>query len=129
MPNQPSTIRRWMMADTWTSGKMREIRSMNAGARKAYLGMLTLRQINDLVGGRIGQIGNFINVTEKFLARKSQILKESGDIAQKWERLQAADPEMSRKLGVVMHSATILEIDPDKATLAQRTNNAKLMND
>jgi hypothetical protein len=129
LPNQPSTIRRWMMADTWTNGKMRELRSLNAGARKAYLGMLTLRQINDLVGGRIKQIGNFINVTEQFLARKSQILKESGDISRKWERLQSADPDMSRQLGVVMHSATILEIDPDKPTRAQRINNAKLMNE
>jgi hypothetical protein len=129
LPNQPSTIRRWMMADTWTNGKMRELRSLNADARKAYLGMLTLRQINDLVGGRIKQIGNFINVTEQFLAKKSQILKESGDISRKWERLQSADPDMSRKLGVVMHSATILEIDPDKATAAQRANNAKLMNE
>jgi len=129
LPNQPSTIRRWMMADTWTNGKMRELRSLNAGARKAYLGMLTLRQINDLVGGRIKQIGNFINVTEQFLAKKSQILKESGDISRKWERLQSANPDMSRQLGVVMHSATILEIDPDKATTAQRANNAKLMNE
>jgi hypothetical protein len=129
LPNQPSTIRRWMMADTWTNGKMRELRSLNAGARKAYLGMLTLRQINDLVGGRIKQIGNFINVTEQFLAKKSQILKESGDISRKWERLQSANPDMSRQLGVVMHSATILEIDPDKATAAQRANNAKLMNE
>tara|TARA_R110000868_G_scaffold405062_1_gene683978 strand:- start:5886 stop:13121 length:7236 start_codon:yes stop_codon:yes gene_type:complete len=129
MPNQPSTIRRWMMADTWKSGKMRELRSLNAEARKAYLGILTLRQINDLVGGRLPQISNFINVTEQFLARKSQILKESGDISRKWERLQAADPDMSRKLGAVMHGATILEIDPDKATSAQRANNAKLMNE
>jgi len=129
LPNQPSTIRRWMMADTWTNGKMRELRSLNAGARKAYLGMLTLRQINDLVGGRIKQIGNFINVTEQFLSKKSQILKESGDISRKWERLQSADPDMSRQLGVVMHSATILEIDPDKPTRAQRINNAKLMNE
>jgi hypothetical protein len=129
LPNQPSTIRRWMMADTWTNGKMRELRSLNAEARKAYLGMLTLRQINDLVGGRIKQVGNFINVTEQFLAKKSQILKESGDISRKWERLQSADPDMSRQLGVVMHSATILEIDPDKATAAQRASNAKLMNE
>jgi len=129
MPNQPSTIKRWLMADTWTNGKMREIRSLDADARRAYLGGLTLRQINDLVGGRIRQVGNFINVTEQFLARKSQILKESGDISRKWERLQSADPEMSRKLGAVMHGATILEIDPDKATLAQRANNAKLMNE
>ena len=129
MPNQPSTIRRWMMADTWTKGKMRELRSLDADARKPYLGGLTLRQINDLVGGRIRQVGNFINLTEKFLSRKSQILKESGDISRKWERLQAADPDMSRQLGVVMHSATILEVDPDKPTQAQRVNNAKLMNE
>ena len=129
MPNQPSTIKRWMMASTWTKGKMREIRSMNSAARGAYLGILTLRQINDLVAGRIPQINNFINVAEKFLSRKSQILTESGDISRKWERLQAADPDMSRQLGVVMHSATILEVDPDKATSAQRANNAKLMND
>lgn len=129
MPNQPSTIKRWLMADTWTSGKIRELRSLDASARVAYLGGLTMRQINDLVGGRLPQISNFINVTEKFLARKSQILKESGDISRKWERLQAANPDMSRQLGAVMHSATILEIDPDKATLAQRANNAKLMNE
>ena len=129
MPNQPSTIKRWLTADTWTSGKIRELRSLDASARVAYLGGLTMRQINDLVGGRLPQISNFINVTEKFLARKSQILKESGDISRKWERLQAANPNMSRQLGAVMHSATILEIDPDKATLAQRANNAKLINE
>jgi hypothetical protein len=129
MPNQPSTIKRWLMADTWGSGKIRELRSLDASARVAYLGGLTMRQINDLVGGRLPQISNFINVTEQFLARKSQILKESGDISRKWERLQAADPNMSRQLGAVMHSATILEIDPEKATLAQRANNAKLMNE
>jgi hypothetical protein len=128
MPNQPSTIKRWMMASTWAKGKMREIRSMDSAARGAYLGMLTLRQINDLVAGRIPQINNFINVAEKFLSRKSQILKESGDISRKWERLQAADPDMSRQLGVVMHSATILEVDPDKATSAQRAKNPELMN-
>jgi hypothetical protein len=129
MPNQPSTIKRWMMASTWTKNKMREIRSMDSAARGAYLGILTLRQINDLVAGRIPQINNFINVAEKFLSRKSQILKESGDISRKWERLQAADPDMSRQLGVVMHSATILGVDPDIATAAQKAKNAKLMND
>jgi GNAT superfamily N-acetyltransferase len=128
MPNQPSTFKRWMTADTWTKNKAREIRSLNAKARTTYLGMLTLRQINDLVAGRIPQINNFIDVTEKFLSRKSQILKESGDISRKWERLQTANPDMSRQLGVVMHSATILEVDPDKATSAQRAKNPELMN-
>lgn len=129
MPNQPSTLKRWLMADTWTKGKMREIRSMAHKARKEYLGGLTLRQINDLVAGRIPQIGNFINVTEQFLSRTSHTLKQSGDISRRWIRLQANNFEMSRQVGVVMHSATILEIDPDKATRAQQINNPQLMAD
>ena len=129
MPNQPSTLKRWLMADTWTKGKMREIRSMAHKARKEYLGGLTLRQINDLVAGRIPQVGNFIKVTEQFLSRTSHTLKQSGDISRRWIRLQANNFEMSRQVGVVMHSATILEIDPDTATRAQQVNNPQLMAD
>jgi hypothetical protein len=129
MPNQPSTLKRWLTADTWTNGKMREIRSFAHERRKEYLGGLTLRQINDLVAGRIPQIGNFIKVTDKFLSRTANTLKQSGDISSRWIRLQANNFEMSRQIGVVMHSATILEIDPDKATRAQQLNNPQLMAD
>ena len=129
MPNQPSTLKRWLMADTWTKGKMREIRSMAHKARKEYLGGLTLRQINDLVAKRIPQIDNFIKVTDKFLSRTANTLKQSGDISRRWVRLQANNFAMSRQIGVVMHSATILEIDPDIATRAQQINNPQLMAD
>jgi hypothetical protein len=128
MPNQPSTIRRWMQTRNWNQVK-REFRNMDAALRPAFLGVLTLRQIDDLVAGRIPQIRNFIKVTEDFLARKSNILEESAKISRRWELLQSKDPDMSRKLGAVMHSATIAEVDPAKANAQQRNANVQLMLD
>jgi hypothetical protein len=128
MPNQPGTIAQFMRSPSWTVAK-RGWNSVSASSRPALLGIFTLRQIDDLVGGRIPQIKNFIKVTEDFLARKSNILEESAKISRRWELLQSKDPDMSRKLGAVMHSATIIEVDPDVATTAQRNNNVQLMQD
>ena len=128
MPNQPSTLKRWMQTRNWESVK-REWRSINATMRPAFLGALTLRQLDDLVAGRIPQIKGFIKVTEAFLARKSQILDEAAKISRRWEKLQSNDPEMSLKLGAVMHAATLTEVDPDVATTAQRNSNVQLMQD
>jgi hypothetical protein len=127
MPNQPGTIGRMMKAGSWSKQAISEFRSMSAGARPAALGLLTLRQINDLIAGRIPQLSNFIKVTEDFLARKNGILKESGEISKEWQKLQSKDPEMSRQMGLVMHMATINEIDPDKATVHQRNTHQQLM--
>jgi hypothetical protein len=127
MPNQPGTIARLMKGSSWSQQVMKEFRSMGAGARPAALGLLTLRQLDDLVAGRIPQLSNFIKVTEDFLARKNNVLKESGEISKAWEKLQSKDPAMSRQIGLVMHMATITELDPDKATVHQRNTNQQLM--
>jgi hypothetical protein len=127
MPNQPGAIARLMKGSSWSQQVMKEFRSMAASARPAALGLLTLRQIDDLVAGRIPQLSNFIKVTEDFLARKNSILKESGEISKAWEKLQGKSPETSRQIGLVMHMATITEIDPDKATMNQRNANQQLM--
>lgn len=127
MPNQPGTIRRLLTSSSWSKQAIKEFQSMSAAARPAALGLLTLRQLDDLVAGRIPQLSNFIKVTEDFLARKNNILKESGEISKAWEKLQSKSPEMSKQLGLVMHMATITEIDPDKATVHQRNANQQLM--
>lgn len=132
MPNQPSNIRRLMTARNWSEVRQelpRFLSNASSEVRPTLLGALTLRQIADLVATRIPQINNFIKVTEDFLARKNNILRESGEISRRWERLQARDPEMSRNIGKVMHVATITEVDPDKATLLQRQSNPDLMTD
>ena len=130
VPNQKTDTRRFLTSKNWNDVKRelpRLLRSMNATARPYLLGGLTLRQLNDLVANRIPQIGNFIRVTEAFLARKNGILKEAGDISKRWERLQGRNPEMSTRIGRVMHRATIAEVDPDRATAKQRNEQADLM--
>ena len=91
-----------------------------SSTRPQLLGALTMRQIDDLVRGRIPQVGNFIRVMEVFLSRKNNILRESGEISQRWEEMQRKNPEMSRMLARVMHGATIKQFDPDPTTWGKK---------
>jgi len=113
MANQKGFLRRILNAPVWSTAAMREIRSANAAVRPYYLGGLNLRQINDLVAGRISQLSNFIYLTEDFNARRDNIIQESSKIAERWNKMQNKDPEMSRRLGEAMHMSTMLEIDAD----------------
>ena len=132
LQNTPTTVQRLMQSRSWA-----EVRhtlpilfnSAKADFRPKILGALTLRQIGDLVNNRIPQINNFIKQTEAFLAHKDNILQKSGDISKAWERMQSADPEMSRRLGRVMHAATILEVDPDKTPIGKQIENQQLRDD
>ena len=132
LPNTPTAMAHLMSARSWSEVKgsfPTMYSSAKASTRPLALGMLTMRQIADLVRNRIPQVSNFIRVTEDFLARKNNILRESGDISKRWERMQSSDPTMSRTLAKVMHGATISEVDPDKATTDQRNKNVQLMED
>jgi hypothetical protein len=113
MANQKGFLRRILNAPVWSTALQREIRSANASARPYYLAGLNLRQINDLVAGRISQLSNFIHLTEDFNARRDNIIQESSKIAERWNKMQNKNPEMSQKLGEAMHMATMLEIDAD----------------
>lgn len=118
--NTPTALNKLMTSRSWNDVKSTfpiVFSSASASARPSLLGALTLRQISDLVRNRIPQVQSFIRKAEDFLARKNGILQESGDISKRWERIQARDPEMSRKIARVMHSATILTIDPDKTPI------------
>lgn len=117
MQNTPNTLKLLTKSRTWDEAQKpfgQIIVSAKAASRPALLGALTLRQIGDLVRNRVPQVNNFIRLTEEFLARKNNILKESGDILNVWERMQSSNPEESRALATVMHEATILQFDPDK---------------
>ena len=114
--NTPTMLGRMMTSRSWDEVKGNWplfYSNLKSNLRPIALGALTTRQIADLVNKRLPQLDNFIRVTEEFLARKNSILRESSDISKNWERLQAKDPEMSRKLAAVMHTATIQEFDPD----------------
>lgn len=131
-PNSPSAIKSLVTSNSWGSSKdaFRTVyRNAVGKAGPVLLGGLTMRQISDLVNNRIPQVGQFINIVERFVARKNSILRESGDISKRWAKLQGKDPDLSRLIGRVMHQATMLEVDPDKATLEQRNAHPDLMKD
>jgi hypothetical protein len=117
MQNTPNTLKLVLKSRTWEEAQKpysQIIVSAKAASRPALLGALTLRQIGDLVRNRVPQVNNFIRLTEEFLARKNNILKESGDILNVWERMQSSNPGESVALATVMHESTILQFDPDK---------------
>ena len=129
-PDSKTAISNMMTSRSWSEVQSQWpifYSSLKASLRPIALGGLTLNQLGDLVNNRIPQVGNFIRVTEEYLSRKNQILNDSGAITKRWERLQVVDPDMSRKLGAVMHRATITELDPDRATAQQRNENVDLM--
>jgi hypothetical protein len=104
--------------------------NLKANVRPSYLGALTLDQLADLVNKRLPQLDNFIRVTNDFLSRKNSIVTEAADISKRWEHLQARNPDMSVKLGAVMHAGTIREFDPDPlvpSTAAERAKNADVL--
>ena len=127
----PSTMKRLMTASEWNEVKRDMpwiISSATASTRPQLLGALTLRQIDDLVRDRIPQVSNFIRVTERFLARKNNILQESGKISERWYQLQRANPELSRRIAKLMHAATIRQYDPDPKMAAGYTNEQRIAN-
>lgn len=129
-PDSKTAISNMMTSRSWSEVQSQWpifYSSLKASLRPIALGGLTLNQLGDLVNNRIPQVGNFIRVTEEYLSRKNQILSDSGAITKRWERLQVVNPDMSRKLGAVMHRATLTEIDPDRATIEQRNKNVDLM--
>lgn len=127
------TVKRLMTPSEWNEIKRDMpylLSTATTSTRPQLLGALTLRQIDDLTRGRIPQVGNFIRVVERFLARKNSILRESGQISERWNEMQRKSASMSRLLAKVMHAATIKQFDPDpttweenKYTAAQKAEN------
>lgn len=80
--------------------------------RKYYLGAFTLRQLKDLIGDRIPQIGRFIDSVEAMLDGRNKILQQVSDITKLWERYQAENPAQTKKLNMLMIDATLNGVDP-----------------
>jgi hypothetical protein len=82
--------------------------------RSVVLGVLNLRQIDDLTKTKFPEISGAIRIIEKMLAYRGKIMKSAEDIVTKWTKAQAKKPKQSQLLGRIMLEATIRGIDPDK---------------
>lgn len=103
------------------------LENLDDTARKYYLGAFTLRQLKDLAGEKIPQLGRFIDSVEAMLDERNTILQTVSDITKKWETYQSKNPEQTKKMNLVMIDATLAGVDPDtqpgaNADLDQRWN-------
>jgi hypothetical protein len=89
------------------------LENLDDTARKYYLGAFTLRQLKDLAGEKIPQLGRFIDSVEAMLDERNTILQTVSDITKKWETYQSKNPEQTKKMNLVMVDATLAGVDPD----------------
>jgi hypothetical protein len=121
LPPDQSIPRRMLNAalnrPTWQEAKngvSQMLENVADTTRKYFLGAFTLRQLQDLVGTRLGQAPkNFILSVEGMLEEHNKIVNEAKSTTDKWSKLQNKDSKESDKLSEVMIEATLLGIDPD----------------
>jgi hypothetical protein len=102
---------------TWAQSKSGVARMLENAAdttRKYYLGAFTLRQLQDLVGSRLGNSArNFIESVEGMLEEHNKIINESKEVLDRWTRLQSKDPAENDRTSLLMIDTTLAGIDPD----------------
>jgi hypothetical protein len=89
------------------------IENVKDTTRPYYLGAFTLRQLDDMIGHRIPQIGKMIGGVEKMLDYRNQKLEKIRTTIKPWMELQSKDPDQADLMHDVMIMATLAEQDPD----------------
>jgi hypothetical protein len=92
------------------------LKDMGDTLRKRVLGVLTLRQLNDLVGDNISQFRAFISKSEAMLDETNRILHSVKGVSDKWRLYKKNSPEKSKTLSRLMIDATRMSIDPNTTT-------------
>jgi len=113
--------RRWLdilkNRPTWEQAKngvSQMIENVADTTRQYYLGAFTLRQLQDLIGGRLGgSAKNFINAVENMLEDRNAILDEINTIYKRWGTLQSKDPKENEDMSLLMTDSTLAGFDPD----------------
>ena len=100
--------------------------TMNTQTRKTWLGALTLRQMNEMLGSEYGkdedgeykylsklpQIARYLRKIEKMSAERSKVLEMHTAITRKLDLLQRKNQATVEQLNKVIQFATVNEVDP-----------------
>jgi hypothetical protein len=92
------------------------LQDMGDTLRKRALGVLTLRQLNDIVGNNISQFRAFISKAEAMLDETNRILYSVKGVSDKWRLYKKNSPEKSNTLSKLMIDATRMGLDPNNIT-------------
>jgi hypothetical protein len=95
-------------------GVSQMLENITDATRQHYLGAFTLRQLQDLIGGRLGGgAKNFINAVEDMLEDRNAILEQVNKIHKQWGTYQSKNPQENEELCLLMTDATLAGFDPD----------------
>lgn len=101
---------------SWSSAKGKIggfLENLDDTVRKHYLGAFTLRQLQDLIGGRLGDAAqNFINAIESMLEDRNAILDKVSKIQTRWAKFQDQNPDQNKALSLLMIDTTLAAYDP-----------------
>jgi hypothetical protein len=100
------------------------IENVQNTTRKYYLGVFTLRQLNDMIGHRIPRFRNFISKIEEMLDERNRILEEVRKITDRWMRFKDSEPSKAKILDKLMIDTTLTSKDPSKG----KTGNVEIDN-
>lgn len=78
--------------------------------RPFMMGFLTLDQIADLYGKKMGSVNEFANEVQAMDTEKQRLTDEADKIVERWRQIGEAEAD---KLADVMHEATLIQYDPD----------------
>lgn len=112
--------------------------TMNTQTRKTWLGALTLRQMNEMLGSEFGtdvegkfkyisklpQISRYLRKIEQMGAERSKVLEMHTAIARKMDILQRKSKPTIEKLNEIIQFATVNEVDPAAGAPTPKDPNA-----
>lgn len=108
-----------------------ELETMNSQTRKTWLGALTLRQLEEVIGkiytkdpetgklvimSKVPQIAKYIELVEGMRKRTFDIIKKATDTSKQLLQIQREAPDTVAKLGMIIQTATVEDVDVTKDT-------------
>ncbi|NPU91379.1 MAG: PLxRFG domain-containing protein [Gammaproteobacteria bacterium] len=92
---------------------------VDAGKRGALMA-LTLRQLADIGRRIMPQIGQYDNVVKRIQTERNVMAERAATIAEDWQKWGGKNRKVADKLHVLMHNATIEQVDPSEPFVSMR---------
>lgn len=98
---------------SWLKGKSL---GKNAANIERMLSLLPRRNLKDFVrGNAMPSVDEYLLTANRMDGRANELMEVADDLGKRWSRYTSKNKESGRLLGELMHSATLMAVDPSKA--------------
>jgi hypothetical protein len=96
---------------SWVKSKME---GKNAANYDRSLAMIPRRNLKDFVREGLESVGAYLNTANRMDGRTNELFEIADDLGKRWSKYTSKHKSMARILGELMHSSTLLAVDPSK---------------